>query len=138
MPFIEVKGLGDDYEDVPVAEGRYNLRITDARDQLAKDGESAQILTIVAIESTEDGEALEDNVASVFHYLTFPKASDDVDAVRTKMRMNTRFLKAFNVPFEADGFASEDMPGCTACLLLTQAEWEGNLRNEIVLPKVQE
>ena len=54
------------------------------------------------------------------------------------MRMNTRFLKAFRVPFEKKGFNAEDINGCTATLGLKQEEYEGAMKNVLVLPAVAE
>lgn len=135
MAFIEVSGLGDDYEDKHVEEGRYGLRISSAKNQMAKDGKSPQVMVVIAIETDEDGNSVGEGVASLFHYLTFPNKDDDKDQVRTKMRMNARFFKAFGVPFEKNGFNDEDLPGLEATVLLGLDEYEGEVRNKMILPK---
>ena len=145
MAFIEVKGLGDDYEDRPVPEDTYTLRIRQIKEQTAKDGVSDQIVVIIEIDSAEFPDA-----ASIFHYLTFPSGEDSDDVRRTKMRMNARFLKLFDVPFEKNGLNSEDMVGCEADDVLVKKseimekledgslKGTGAFRNEIVMPRISE
>jgi hypothetical protein len=131
MSFIEIEGLGDDYEDKPVPEGEYALRIDNIEEKIAKDGKSPQIMVMVKVEDTDYPDS-----GTIFHYLTFPNEDDDADKRRTKMRMNTRFLRMFNVTFEKKGFNAEDLIGCTATALLKQDEYEGALKNVIMTPAV--
>jgi hypothetical protein len=133
MSFIEVQGLGDDYEDKPVPEGEYQLRVEDIKQQTARDGSSPQVLCMIKVDDSEYPDA-----ATIFHYLTFPSPDDEPDKRRTKMRMNGRFLEKFGVKFEKKGFNAEDIVGCTALCGVKQGEFEGTIRNELVLPAVQE
>tara|TARA_Y100000310_G_scaffold332879_1_gene409305 strand:- start:2653 stop:3054 length:402 start_codon:yes stop_codon:yes gene_type:complete len=133
MSFLEVEGLGDDYEDKPVPEGEYTVRVDNIEEKTARDGVSAQVMVMLKVEDTDYPDA-----ATIFHYLTFPGPDDEPDKRRTKMRMNTRFLKAFRVPFEKKGFNAEDINGCTATLGLKQEEYEGAMKNVLVLPAVAE
>lgn len=133
MAFIEVEGLGDDYEDKPVPEGPYDLRCDDIKEQTAKDGKSQQVMVMIKVQDPDYPDA-----ATIFHYLTFPCADDDADKRRTKMRMNGRFLEKFKVPYEKKGFNAEDIRGATANCLLKQREFEGAMRNELSLPATQE
>jgi hypothetical protein len=131
MSFIEVQGLGDDYEDKPVPEGEYTVRVNNIEERTAKDGVSPQIMVMCNVEDNDYP-----NSATIFYYLTFPSDQDDDEKRRTKMRMNTRFLTKFNVPFEKKGFNAEDIVGCSATCLLKQEEYEGAIKNAIVLPAV--
>jgi hypothetical protein len=136
MSFIEIDGLGDDYEDKPVPEGEYLLRVTNIQERTAKDGKSPQIMVMLKVEDSDYPDS-----ATIFNYLTFPNEEDDAEKRRTKMRMNTRFLKAFRVPFEKKGFNAEDIVGCEATLLVTQSEFpegSGIMKNNLNLPPVAE
>ena len=133
MAFIEVKGLGDDYEDKPVPEGEYLVKVDAIEEKTAKDGVSAQVMVMLKVDDSDYPDS-----ATIFHYLTFPSDQDDVDKRRTKMRMNTRFLKKFRVKFEKNGFNAEDIVGASATLGLKQEEYEGAMKNVLVLPQIQE
>ncbi len=127
MPFIEIKeDLNEDYEDKPVPEGEYDLRIIKATDRRNK-ADTGDITEIIM--SVEGDEGV--GAANIFHYLTYP--SDDDDSARSRMRMRflTLFLKMFGVPFESNGFNTEDLVGCTATGLLTQEEYEGRVSNKL-------
>jgi hypothetical protein len=137
MGFVEVGGLGDDYEDKIVAEGEYELRINDAKEQTSKDG-ALQYMCIIDIEAATSGDEIPQNTAPIFHYLTMPKEDDSSDSRRTKMRFLTRFLKAFSIPFEADGFNVEDFSGTTATLLVEQDKYGDNMTNRIKLPPTKD
>jgi hypothetical protein len=132
MPFIEVKGLGDEYEDEVVPEGNYDLRITDATDGRNKADTSDQIRVILSVENSEVS-----NPGAVFHYLTFPNEGDDDEQRRGKMRNITRFLKIFSVPFEKNGVNSEDIVGATGNCLVVMDEFEGIPNNKLRLPRVE-
>jgi hypothetical protein len=133
MSFMEVSGLGDDYEDKPVPEGEYTVRVDNIEEKTAKDGESPQVMCMLKVEDSDYPDS-----ATIFHYLTFPGPNDDDEKRRTKMRMNTRFLKAFRVPFEKKGFNAEDITGCTATVFLKQEEYEGAIKNSLSLPAIAE
>ena len=128
MPIVEAD-FGKDYEDKPVPEGKYDLRIRDAKDQKSKDG-ATQILCMIDIEGEEGS-------GTIFHYLTLPTKNDDDKKTRDKMRFIARFLALFDISYDKDGFNTEDLPGSTASdVSLTQDEYEGRLSNNIVLPAV--
>jgi len=132
MPFIEIKGLGDDYEDEVVAEGMYDLRVTDASDGRNKADTADQIRVILNIENSDV-----ENPGAVFHYLTFPCEDDNKEQRRGKMRNISRFLKTFNIPFEKNGVNSEDMIGATGNCLIVGDEFEGTPNNKLRLPRAE-
>jgi|TARA_Y100000310_G_scaffold69164_1_gene64598 hypothetical protein len=125
MPFIDLQGLDEDYEDHPVAEGEYELRIEDVKDGRNKKNTADQSVVRIKVMNAEEG------AGSVFHYLTYPCDTDEPDQVRGKMRNITRFLRMFGIEFEASGFNSEDMIGATGTGLLTQEAYEGRVSNKL-------
>jgi len=134
MPFIEAD-LGQDYEQEAVPEGRYDLRITDARDGRNKKDTADLTMVMIKIEDKEYPQA-----ATVFHYLNYASESDTEQSRQMKMMMLTRFLVLFGVKFEKDGFNSEDLPGCTAKeVLLKKERLDGrdDDSNSLVLPAVE-
>jgi hypothetical protein len=124
MSFLQVEGLGDDYEDEAVPEGSYGLRIVDTREGRNKADTCDQLTVLISVDDDEFP-----NSKTIFHYLTFPGEGDDDNVKRNKMRNVTRFLKLFDVQYEKDGINSEDMVGNTADCVLTQEEYEGNISN---------
>ena len=132
MSFLQVEGLGDDYEDEAVPEGSYNLRIVDTREGRNKADTCDQLTVLISVDDDEFP-----NSKTIFHYLTFPGEADDDNVKRNKMRNVTRFLKLFDVPYEKDGINSEDMVGNTADCVLTQEEYEGNISNRLRLPSTR-
>lgn len=133
MTFINAD-LGQDYEQEAVPEARYDLRITDAKDGKSKKG-ADQTMVMITVEDQEYP-----NAGTIFHYLTQVQEGDSAETVRMKMMMLTRFLVAFGVKYEKDGFNSEDLPGCTANqILLRKERLEGRDEdsNSLVLPKVE-
>ena len=132
MSFLQVEGLGDDYEDEAVPEGSYGLRIVDTREGRNKADTCDQLTVLISVDDDEFP-----NSKTIFHYLTFPGEADDDNVKRNKMRNVTRFLKLFDVPYEKDGINSEDMVGNTADCVLTQEEYEGNISNRLRLPSTR-
>lgn len=132
MSFLQVEGLGDDYEDEAVPEGSYNLRIVDTREGRNKADTCDQLTVLISVDDDEFP-----NSKTIFHYLTFPGEADDDNVRRNKMRNVTRFLKLFDVPYEKNGINSEDMVGNTADCVLTQEEYEGNISNRLRLPSTR-
>lgn len=132
MPFIEVEGLNESYEDQVVPEGEYELRVTAAQAKRNKADTRDMILAVCAIEGSDVA-----NPRSVFYNMNFPNKDDSADGRRLMMQAVTRFLKHFDIAFEANGINPEDMVGATASCLLKQEEIEGTdgeMRNIIVLP----
>ena len=132
MSFLQVEGLGDDYEDEAVPEGSYGLRIVDTREGRNKADTCDQLTVLISVDDDELP-----NSKTIFHYLTFPGEADDDNVKRNKMRNVTRFLKLFDVPYEKNGINSEDMVGNTADCVLTQEEYEGNISNRLRLPSTR-
>lgn len=129
MPFIEIsEDLNEDYEDKPVAEGEYDLRIIAAEDKRNKADTADMTEVIIEVEG-EEGEG----AANVFHYINYPSETDNKKQIRFKMLMITAFVRMFEVPFESNGFNSDDLPGLTGRGLLTQELYEKRHSNKLSL-----
>jgi len=129
MPLISIP-LGDDWEDKAVPEGEYDLVIEDANEKTSEAG-SEMIECRIAI---QDGDF--PNAAAIWEYLVFPKDGVEERTKRLQMRNIVRFLSVFGIPFEADGFNTEDLIGATGRCQLEQQEYQNNVSNKLVLPAV--
>ena len=120
MSFIEMPGLEDAKEAVAVPEGKYDLCVIDAQ-ITDKDGKKSLRL-IMEIEGETDA-------GNVFHYIGLPHEDDDGDKKKTKMLFARRFFHQFGINTDG-GFELESIVGSRAtAAMVTQEEWEGDLRN---------
>lgn len=136
MPFIK---MALDAKEASVApEAEYDLRIFKVEEK--KTGDKSKIpgepmlLVMINIEST-DGSAY----APVFHNVMLLTNKTPTENHQLYKLGVQRFLAAFNIPGEADGFDTDDFIGATGRMLVVQGEDnEGNPRNEIKLPRLNE
>jgi hypothetical protein len=129
MPRLEVN-LKDVQESKPVPGGkRYDLTIAEAEFNEEKN----YIRVSVGIDDHLDS-------PNIAHFCSLPKADDDERKAGFKALMLKRFLVAFNIPHDEDGFEVEDFAGAQAELevRLSDPDDNGNVYNRIVLPKVQD
>lgn len=127
MPRIEVN-LKDIVEPKPVPGGkRYGLTISEAEFREAKN----DIRISIGIDDHLDA-------PNVSHFCSLPKADDDEGKAKFKARMLKRFLVAFNIPHDEDGFDVEDFPGAASELelRLSDPDENGNVYNRLVLPRL--
>lgn len=131
MSFIEMN-LDEAQEAQIVEEGNYNIVISAATEKESKSSGKPMIECTLEISG-------QPNAQSIWYYLTLPHADDEEKTRNFKMLNLKRFLTAFNIPFDSSGFNVEDFPGAEANLRVKQSEPDddGNIRNEIVLPKLQ-
>jgi hypothetical protein len=134
MPLINID-LGQDYEDKPVAEGEYSLRVSNFEGKTSKKAQAAgetnpnMYLAMILIEGEEGAGA-----TPIFQNLMLP---DGGEYDRWRLRDIKRFLTVFGVAFEANGFEPEDVIGQTGkCLVVQENDEKGNPRNQLKLPKV--
>lgn len=125
MSFIDAE-LDAIEEDKPVAEGEYELVITDVKEK-EKDGEASGLLVILEIVGVE-------GASNVLHNISFPMAGDDDQKRKNKLKFMKRFLVLFGIPY-AGGLDLTRFPGARAKCNLGQKEWNGEISNEIKLPK---
>lgn len=139
MPFIDVP-LSDAKEGKPVPEGEYELRIISAEREISKAakerGEEDPNMTHVMI-VIEDGEY--PNALPMHEYL-LDVSEDDEESIKNMRELNiARLLQVFDVPYEANGYDSDDLPGATGrCLvILAPAQGQYDERNELRLPRLK-
>lgn len=128
MPRIEVN-LKDVHEPKPVPGGkRYALTISEAEFREEKN----DIRVSIGIDDHLDS-------PNVSHYISLPKAEDDEGKAAFKARMLKRFLVAFNIPHDEDGFEIEDFAGAQAEIELTLSDPDketGAVYNRLRLPRL--
>lgn len=129
MPIIKVSDAAN-FEDHPVSEGIYPLRIVKAEKKQSKAGNPMLQITL-KIEGSKGAEA-----PLLNEYLTIPKEGDQY--YRLQMRNISRFFAAFGVDsFDPD--SAEDvqaLEGLTAeCPLILEVGEDQVERNRLRLPK---
>lgn len=124
--------LNDVAESKPVPAGRYGLTIASA--EAMKSQKGADMLKVsIGI----DGH---DTAPNISHFISFPSGDDDAGKANFKALMCKRFLVAFGIPGDAEGFDTDDFPGSTADLELGLSEPNdtGDVYNRLVLPKLKD
>lgn len=135
MPFISV-ALNDAKEPEAVPEGPYDLRIVKHSDEPSKKSGNPMTTVYIKIE-----DAAYPNASLVRHWLVPPANDTPADQRMMRTLDIKRFLTAFGVPMQGEGFDSDDLDGATASqIMLTQEEDEesGNVYNRIRLPRLKE
>lgn len=134
MSFIEIP-LEGTMEEQTVPENTYSVRVESADEKTNNETGRFSIMCIIRVEDPPEDNP---NPATIFHFLNIPNNGDEKKAVDFMMLEIKRFLVAFDVPFEGNGFNPEDIPGSTAELLVTEGEYEGQPKNELRLPAIEE
>lgn len=135
MPFINV-ALNDAKEPEAVPEGPYDLRIVSHNNEPSKKSGNPMTTCFIKIE-----DAAHPNAALVRHWLVPPTNDTPADQRQMRTLDIKRFLTAFDVPMEGEGFNSDDLDGATASqIMLTQEEDDetGNVYNRLRLPRLKE
>ena len=129
MSFIEV-AIADAKAPEVQPEGVYDLVIEKA-DMYKKDGSTkTSVRCIIGFDGVP-------GAASIFHYQSLPGPDDDSEKVNNKLLMLKRFLEAFYIPFEGNGFAVEDCVGARGRFFITQEPDQNNIpRNVLTFKKV--
>lgn len=132
MPFIDV-GLDQAQEPEAVPEGPYNLRVISFDSNQRTKAGDPKFLAVIAIEDEDHPDA-----QNVFLHMAVPTEQDDASKASFKRLQIARFLHAFGIPVEDNGFNDEDVIGCTADnVLLKQDELDdGTVVNVIQLPRL--
>ena len=125
MSFIDAE-LDAIEEDKPVAEGEYELVVTDVKEK-EKDGVQTGLLVICEIVGVE-------GCANVLHNISFPLDGDDEQKRKNKLKFMKRFLVQFGIPFQG-GIDLTRFPGARAKCFLKQEEYNGEVSNKIALNK---
>lgn len=129
MPRVELN-LKDVQEPKPVPGGkRYALTVSEAVFREEKN----DIRISLGIDDHLDS-------PNVSHFCSLPKPEDDEGKAKFKARMMKRFLVAFSIPHDEDGFEVEDFPGAVAELelKLSDPDENGNVYNRLILPRLSD
>lgn len=134
MAFVNAQLDNSVKEPEAVPEGEYDLRIVKATRKESKKG---NMMTEIFIRIEDDAYP---NAALVRHYLIdvdkeSPPAQQSMRKLDTK-----RFLAAFGIRHEDNGYDDEDLAGATAHCMLVQEEDDrnGELQNRLRLPRLKE
>lgn len=134
MAFINAKLDDSVKEGEIVPEGEYDLRIVKASRKETKKGDREMTVVVIKIDDPEYPDA-----PPIMQYLVDSKSGDDSDQVRMRSVELKRFLQAFGVAMQADGYDDEDLPGATAKCMVVQEEGDDKvIRNRIRLPRLRE
>lgn len=133
MSFIQLN-LTDTQEAKIAPKGRYKLRIVGVEER-SKDNEvSGRTVQIEFVEYPD--------YQNIRHILSFPLRNDEDSKTKTKMRMLRRFLEAFRIPYDANGFQDEDFYGREASIEVDLDSYKADggqdtTVNRLVLPKLE-
>ncbi len=143
MTFID---LGETYENAKEAEvapeGPADLKCKSV--ELQQDGGKNSLLVMIEILDTPPSGG---KYADIWHYIGLPQPEKDAakdqekgqkegTTAMNKALFQKRFVHAFNVPMDGTRMNPNDIPGLTARLNLKQDEYDGRLKNVIVLPEI--
>jgi hypothetical protein len=110
-------------------EGQYDIRCVKVSQTETKKKEPMTVLTLRI-------EAGDENYAPVQEFITYPNGGqyDDLRTLTLK-----RILTAFEVPFDDQGFDTDELLGKTVSVLLVQEEGDdGVIRNRAKWPRVKD
>lgn len=133
MSFVSVN-VEEVKEPAPVEEGNYDLVCSNAEEKESKSSGKPMIACTIEIMEHPDA-------PTIFMFLPLPAEGDEPKARNFKLLQLKRFLTAFDIPFDSDGFNVEDFNGATATqcrVKLSEPDDEGRVRNEVVLPSITE
>ncbi len=132
MPFVNA-ALGDAREPEAVPEAEYDLRIVKSEDGESKKG-NAMTTIYIKIEDPQYP-----NAALVGHWLVHPTKDTPPEQVQMRLLETRRFLECFGIPYEGDGYNTDDFVGATGRSFLSQETGDDNVvRNRLKLPKLKE
>ncbi len=132
MPFISVNA-NEAQEPQPVANGRYDLTIASCESVMSK-SDKPMLKARINIDGHDDA-------PSILHHAMIPQTVEDVKGFQGTMFK--RFTTSFGVKLPPEGFDSEkvamELVGARASgIEVRQKEYEGNISNEIVLPRMKD
>lgn len=141
MPFIQ-SAVTTAQEPEPAPEGRYDLRIHSIKERKSTDENGKTKHSIECMILIEDSNVL--NAPPLNFYLPLLTGEEDHKSSNFKLLQQHRFLTLFGIPFDDDGFNTDDFPGAFAgAVEVKQVEVKPKdpskapyMRNEMVLPRV--
>jgi hypothetical protein len=131
MGFIK-QPLNDAKEPEAVPEGMYDLRIHRADEGKSKAGND-MVTVLIKIEDSQYP-----NASLIRHWITYVSKDTPPDQRQMRLLDQRRFLQAFSVPYQEDGFNTEDLQGQTGRMMVKQEEGDdGTVYNRLVLPRLK-
>lgn len=132
MSFVEM-ALDEVKEAQVMEEGAYDLIIESADEKESKKGKP-MIECVIQFSDHP-------NASPIWYYLSLPHEDDEPKARNFKMLNLKRFLTMFGIPFDSSGFDTNDFFGASARnahVKVSEPDENGNTRNELNLPKLQD
>lgn len=119
-------------EPKPVVNGVYDLTIATCEEGKSRQQGKPQLVCYVGIDAHP-------TAPNIRHTISLPAEGDTANSKEFKMLLMKRFLTAFKIPFDANGFDVESFPGAKAKLevRLGEPNDSGDSYNEIVIPKMK-
>jgi hypothetical protein len=139
MPFIPMN-LDEAVEQKPAPKGKYELQVTGA--SVTETGENSKHPGAPMIKVTLGFTDTSINAPVITHFITIPYEGDE--NANFKLLMLKRFLVAFHIPYNSEGFELEDlardMIGQTATLDvgLTEPNENGDIFNRVQIPRIRD
>ena len=120
--------LTDVKEPEVAEEGTYDM-IVDKAELVEKDNGKVNIVCQILFDGMPE-------YSAIWHYISIPTSDDAEKTAVFKKLMLKRFLSAFNVPMDEDGFDVESIVGATGSVPVVQEEYEGRISNKLRLPAI--
>ena len=110
MGFIEA-AIAEAKEREAVPEGPYDVVIASAEMHRSDTSGKDSVRCILNIPEQPDA-------AGIFHYIALPHSDDDDEKRNMKLVMMKKFLELLHVPFEGNGFDTDDLIGAAGRVFL--------------------
>lgn len=126
----------------PAPKGRYELQITGATAGVT--GPNSKNPGCPTLKVSLGFTDLDLNAGNITHFITLPNENDEVGAAKFKTLLLARFLSAFSINVDNEGFDVDElameMQGHVGSIEvgLTEPNDNGDIYNTLVLPKLPE
>ncbi len=130
MTKVGFRGIADNKEPELLSDGPHDLRIVKAT--YAEGKKPGRFRTEVVLESLDTPDAV-----GVFHYLADPNPEGTEKGEKYKGLLLKRFCTLFDIPFDEDGFDTDDFLGKLAVVVTKiETDDEGRKSVKLVLPEL--
>src|SRR6185437_1130137 len=117
MPFINA-AMNEAVEAEVVPEGEYHIRNHEAEMATSKKG--SQMIKVLSVIESPDYP----NAAPIMTYLALPGDDDEPKSAAFKLLQLRRFCECFEIPFEENGFDTDDIAGSEGDCLVKQETFQ--------------
>lgn len=134
MPFIKTP-LKDAAESQTVPDGLYELLCGEATIHHNERSGKDSVMIPIAITDPPDDVS---NPSDIMHFLPLLREDDSEKGRAFKLVLQARFLVAFNIPFEDNGFDTDDISGAGGKVAVTTDTDDNDVpRNVLNLPELE-